>query len=443
MNKTFVAALAGAAFTAVVMSTPVPRYLGFADNTSAIAASPNTYRQLELFGDVFERVRSKYVETVEDEILIEAAIQGMLSDLDPYSAYLNPNRYRDMQVETRGEFGGLGIEVTMEEGFVKVVAPIDDTPASRAGLQPNDLISHIDAEPVLGLTMNEAIQRLRGPVNTPVELTIIREGRSDPVMVKLNRATITIESVRSDVIGKTGYVRISTFSEKTESGLRRAISNLKKRIGEPDGYVIDLRSNPGGLLDQAVAVSDAFLKSGEIVSTRGRDAAETERYNATRDDLAEGKPIIVLINGGSASASEIVAGALQDQKRATVLGMKSFGKGSVQTVIPLGGGGEGALRLTTARYFTPSGRSIHNTGIEPDIAVAPVNRPDAEGEAAPEPPATEGTEGEPEVPRVSWNEHQALLKRLGIKSERLTDDYQLARALEILQGIRVNSQVPN
>lgn len=435
MNRTILAALAGAVMMAVFLSSPISYRLGLNGYSSAIAASPSTYHQLDLFGDVFERVRAKYVEPVEDKLLIEAAIQGMLTDLDPYSAYLSPDRYQDMQVDTRGEFGGLGIEVTMEEGLVKVVAPIDETPASRAGITSGDMISHIDEEPVLGLTMAEAIGLMRGPVNTPVTLTILRDGRDEPLKVRVVRATITIESVRYEVIDRIGYIRISTFSEKTESGVRKAVNSLKKQLGDNlDGFVIDLRSNPGGLLDQAVSVSDAFLTGGEIVSTRGRDTAETERYNAKRGDLTNGKPMLVLINGGSASASEIVAGALQDQKRATLLGTKSFGKGSVQTVIPLGGGGDGALRLTTARYFTPSGRSIHGTGIEPDIEVEAV-LPPADWEANEE----EGVDLE-----ARWSEHQALLKRLGISNERLTQDYQLAKAIEILQGIRLNSKaVPN
>lgn len=331
----------------------------------------DTYRQLNLFGDVFERVRSQYVDPVTDEDLVESAIGGMLSDLDPHSSYLDDDDYKDMQVQTRGEFGGLGIEVTMENGFVKVVSPIDDTPAYRAGVQAGDYITFLDGEPVLGLSLNEAVDKMRGKVGTPIELTIRREGVDEALDITIVRDVIRIRSVRHRMEAEdVGYIRITTFNQNTMSGLEKAIQDIRTESGDKlIGYVLDLRNNPGGLLDQAIAVSDAFLDKGEIVSTRGRNEQDTKRDNATPGDLTEGKPIVVLINGGSASASEIVAGALQDHRRAIVLGTQSFGKGSVQTVIPLPG--HGAMRLTTARYYTPSGRSIQAKGIEPDIIVEP------------------------------------------------------------------------
>src|SRR5215210_1660896 len=338
----------------------------------AVAASSEMYRQLGLFGDVFEKVRTDYVERPDEAKLIEGAINGMLTSLDPHSSYMSPKDFREMQVETQGAFGGLGIEVTMEEGFIKVVAPIDETPAARAGILANDIITQIDGEPVQGLTINQAVDKMRGPVNSSVKLTIRRKEKKEPLEVKLTRETIRIRPVRARTEGgDIGYLRISQFNDQTTEALRAAIKTIAGDVG-PDklkGYVIDLRNNPGGLLDQAIMVSDAFLTKGEIVSTRGRNAAETQRYAAKGKvkDLVGGKPLVVLINGGSASASEIVAGALQDHKRATVLGTRSFGKGSVQSVIPLGD--RGALRLTTARYYTPSGRSIQAKGIEPDQEV--------------------------------------------------------------------------
>ena len=327
----------------------------------------DTYRQLNLFGEVFERVRADYVEKVTDEQLVESAINGMLSSLDPHSSFLNAKNYRDMQVQTRGEFGGLGIEVTMENGVVKVVSPIDETPAARAGLRPNDLITHLDGEAVLGLSLPEAVEKMRGPVNSDIKLTV-RRGTAEPFELTLTRAVIKVQSVRSRMEGEIGYVRITSFTEQTDLGLKNAVQRLKEQAGDKlKGYVIDLRNNPGGLLDQAVSVSDAFLEKGEIVSTRARKPDDGQRYNARPGDLADGKPVVVLINGGSASASEIVAGALQDHRRAVILGTKSFGKGSVQSIIPLAG--HGAMRLTTARYYTPSGRSIQAKGIDPDIVV--------------------------------------------------------------------------
>ncbi|HIC71951.1 MAG TPA: S41 family peptidase, partial [Alphaproteobacteria bacterium] len=332
------------------------------------AVSSETYRQLNMFGDVFERVRSEYVEEVDDAELIEAAIQGMLSSLDPHSTFLNSKAYGEMQVHTRGEFGGLGIEVTMENGLVKVVSPIDDTPAYKAGMQPGDLIVGIDGEPVFGLTLGEAVELMRGPVNSEIVITVQRSGVEQPFDVAITRDVIRIRSVKSRAEGKVAFIRVTSFNEQTESGVEKAMRELRKEIGDGlQGVVIDLRNNPGGLLDQAVAVSDAFLEKGEIVSTRGRGSRGGQRFNARAGDIAEGLPVVVLINGGSASAAEIVAGALQDHRRAIILGTRSFGKGSVQTVIPLPG--EGAMRLTTARYYTPSGRSIQAKGIEPDILV--------------------------------------------------------------------------
>jgi carboxyl-terminal processing protease len=343
--------------------------VSLARSQSASAANSEIYRQLDLFGEVLERVRGDYVEKPEDPKLIEAAINGMLTALDPHSAYLNPKHFRDMQVQTRGEFGGLGIEVTMENGVVKVVAPIEDTPAARAGLMSGDLITHLDKEQILGLTLQEAVEKMRGPVNSPITLTIVRKGVEDPFEVKVVRDVIHINPVKYSVEGEdVGYIRVTTFNEQTTANLQKAVEDLKKQIGPKlKGYLIDLRNNPGGLLDQAISVSDAFLDQGAIVLTRGRNLEETQRSNARPGDITDGQKIVVLINGGSASASEIVAGALQDHHRATIIGTRSFGKGSVQTIIPLGS--NGALRLTTARYYTPSGRSIQAKGIDPEVVV--------------------------------------------------------------------------
>jgi len=335
----------------------------------ALAASSDTYRQLNLFGDVFDRVRADYVEVPDEEKLVDSAINGMLSSLDPHSSYMNAKRFQDMQVQTKGEFGGLGIEVTMENGVVKVVAPIDDTPAAKAGVMANDLITHLDGEQVQGMTLNEAVEKMRGKINTPITLTIFRQGKEAPFDVKLVRDVIRVKAVKFEAEGDIGLIRISSFNEQTQEGLEDAIAKLKSQIGSDKikGWIIDLRNNPGGLLDQARSVSDTFLEQGEIVSTRGRNASETQRLNATPGDLTDGKPVVILINGGSASASEIVAGALQDHKRGKVIGTRSFGKGSVQTIIPLGS--QGALRLTTARYYTPSGTSIQAKGIVPDLLI--------------------------------------------------------------------------
>ena len=371
MRKTSVILLSAATGAALTLLVTQPRAVFF--GSSARAATADTYRQLNLFGDVFERVRADYVEKPDDTKLIQNAINGMLSGLDPHSSYMDPNGFREMQVETKGEFGGLGIEVTMEDGLIKVVAPIDDTPAARAGILAGDVITKLDDEAVQGLTLTQAVSKMRGAVNSKIKLTIVRKGQDKPIEVTLNREVIHVRSVRFHPEGEDiGYIRITQFNEKTSEGLKSAISEMSKQIpaDKLKGYVLDLRNNPGGLLDQAIAISNAFIERGEIVSTRGRNPDESQRFyaNASRGDLIHGKPLIVLINGGSASASEIVAGALQDHKRATVLGTRSFGKGSVQTIIPLGPG-KGALRLTTARYFTPSGRSIQAKGITPDIQV--------------------------------------------------------------------------
>ncbi|MEL6871511.1 MAG: S41 family peptidase [Pseudomonadota bacterium] len=343
-------------------------------NVSATYSAPtpqtDIYKQLDLFGDVLERVRADYVEKPDDGKLIESAINGMLASLDPHSAFLSAKHFRDMQVQTKGEFGGLGIEVTMDKEVVKVVAPIDDTPAARAGVLPNDLITHIDGERIAGLTLEQAVEKMRGRVNTPIKLTIVRKGKSDPFDITITRAIIRINPVKSRVEGEgdIGYVRVTTFNEQTHSSLVKAVKKIRSDLGDKlKGFVIDLRNNPGGLLDQAVSVSDDFLQKGAIVITRGREASETQRSQARGGDITKGTPIIVLVNGGSASASEIVAGALQDHKRATIIGTRTFGKGSVQTIIPLGS--NGAIRLTTARYYTPSGRSIQAKGIVPDLIV--------------------------------------------------------------------------
>jgi len=405
--------------------------------TTAQAAVSDTYRQLNLFGDVFERIRGDYVEKPEDSALIEAAVNGMLTSLDPHSSYMNAKDFKDMQVQTRGEFGGLGIEVTMEEGAVKVVSPIDDTPAAKAGIQAGDLIVAIDGDSVQNMNLNQAVEKMRGAVNTPITLQIQRKGTAKPFDVKIVRDVIRIQSVKSRVEGDIGYVRISSFNEQTFDGLRTAIDKLTDEIGKDKikGFILDLRNNPGGLLDQAVAVGDAFLDQGEIVATRGRHTDQNTRYDARAGDLTDGKPVIVLINGGSASASEIVAGALQDQKRATILGSRSFGKGSVQTIIPLGS--NGAIRLTTARYYTPAGRSIQAKGIDPDIEVLQ-DLPeelkdqitDTKGEASLKGHLTNEAGGE------EGGGSQAYVP------PEPKDDKQLQQAIGLLDGKQANSAFP-
>jgi carboxyl-terminal processing protease len=364
----------GAAFLAGAVIGPViavPTIQAWAQE----GGRAETYRLLNLFGDVFERVRAEYVEPVNDREVVENAINGMLQGLDPHSSYMNPRSFRDMQVQTRGEFGGLGIEVTQENGYVKVISPIDDTPAQRAGVKPGDLITHLNGQSTQGLTLQEAVEQMRGERGTAIRLTIRREGERAPLELSLTRDVIRPQVARFRLEGNDiGYVRLSAFNEQTETALRRAVTTMRQQAGgNLRGLVLDLRNNPGGLLDQAVQVADDFLDQGEIVSTRARRSEDAQRWNARPGDIAQGLPMVVLINAGSASASEIVAGALQDHRRAVVMGVKSFGKGSVQTVMPIPG--QGAIRLTTARYYTPSGRSIQATGIEPDVEVL-AQRPD-------------------------------------------------------------------
>jgi len=417
-----VAALAGALFILPLRQD--------VDAASTSGNTAETYKELNLFGDVFEKVRSDYVDDVSDDTLIEGAINGMLTSLDAHSNYLNAKNFTDMKVQTRGEFGGLGIEVSMENGLIKVVSPIDDTPAARAGLKPGDLITHLDNNPVQGMTLPEAVEKMRGPINSDVTLRIRRAGK-DPFDVKLTRATIKIQSVRSHLEGSNiGYVRITSFNEQTDVGLENAMKSLKQQAGNKlAAIVLDLRNNPGGLLDQAVAVSDAFLDKGEIVSTRGRRPDDAQRYNAHPGDISGGLPMVVLINGGSASASEIVAGALQDHHRGILLGTRSFGKGSVQTIIPLPG--HGAMRLTTARYYTPSGRSIQAKGIDPDIIVeaAKIEHPAGDTSAV----AKKSEEGKDDAESPS---DQATVDPTVIGT---ADDYQLARAVDMLRGITLFS----
>ena len=403
---------------------------------SAIAASnADTYKQLNLFGDVFDRVRADYVEDPDESKMIEAAINGMLTSLDPHSSYMDAKRFEDMSVQTKGEFGGLGIEVTMENGFVKVVAPIDDTPAAKAGLMANDLITKIDGADIQGLTLNDAVDKMRGGVNTPITLTIQRKDQA-AFDVKLIRDRIRVQSVKFNLEGEDiGYVRISSFTEQTQEGLEKAFSSLKKTMGaRAKGYIIDLRNNPGGLLDQAISVSDSFLDKGEVVSTRGRRAEETQRFSAQKGDISDNKTVVILINGGSASASEIVAGALQDHKRATIIGTRSFGKGSVQTIIPLGS--QGALRLTTARYYTPAGRSIQAKGIDADILIEQPLPPELQGKNV-------STEGEASLKGHLTNEGGG--DEGGGSSayvpEDKTKDVQLKAAIDFLNGVKVVSNV--
>lgn len=408
---------------------------------SATSTNSELYRQLDLFGDVLERVRSDYVEKPDDTKLIESAINGMLSALDPHSSYLSPKSYRDMQVQTRGEFGGLGIEVTMENGVVKVVSPIDDTPAAKAGLQANDLITHLDGEQIVGLTLEQAVEKMRGPVNTPIMLTVVRKGVDEPFDVKVVRDIIRINAVKSHNEGDVAYIKVTTFNEQTHTNLVKAIEQAKNTIGRDKikGYVIDLRNNPGGLLDQAIAVSDDFLERGAVVLTKGRNNEETQRAQAHAGDLTGGKKIAVLINGGSASASEIVAGALQDHKRATIIGTRSFGKGSVQTIIPLGA--SGAIRLTTARYYTPSNRSIQAKGIDPDIVVEQELPEDLKKKAA----AIERARGEASLRGHLKNPETETLEENGKKVKEVSGssayvpkepekDTQLQYALSFLRG---------
>ena len=405
------------------------------------SSKEDIYRQLNLFGDVFERVRAHYVEEVDDQELIENAINGMLSSLDPHSSYLNEKDFADMREQTKGEFGGLGMEVTMEDGLVKVVSPIDDTPAFHAGIQAGDLITHLDGKPVIGLSLKEAVEIMRGKVGTSIELTVRREGEGELLYLDITRDMIRIRPVKDNIFrNHVGYVRLTTFNENTTDDTEDAIERIKDELGDQlVGFVIDLRNNPGGLLDQAIGVADLFLDRGEIVSTRGRHNIDTKRDNAHSGDIIEDLPIVVLINSGSASASEIVAGALQDHRRALVMGTKSFGKGSVQTVIPLHG--HGAMRLTTARYYTPSGRSIQATGIEPDIEVeiATVETleyrktREADLKGALENPGTELTLS-PEEEEALKEENEKKTKEEE-NAELLQKDYQLNRAVDLIRGL--------
>ncbi|SIQ87391.1 carboxyl-terminal processing protease [Rhizobium sp. RU20A] len=427
VSLVMVGAMVGAAATATVYSAVVP----------AVAANPSTYRELSIFGDVFERVRAQYVTKPEDNKLIESAISGMLTSLDPHSSYMNANDAEDMRTQTRGEFGGLGIEVTMENDLVKVTSPIDDTPAAKAGVLAGDLISKIDDKDVRGLKLEEAVEKMRGAVGTPIKLTILRKGAEKPIEISIVRDIIAVRAVKYRVEnGNVGYLRVISFTEKTFDDLKKGIEKIKAEVpaDKLKGYVLDLRLNPGGLLDQAINVSDAFLDRGEVVSTRGRNPEETRRFNATPGDLTDGKPVIVLVNGGSASASEIVAGALQDLKRATVVGTRSFGKGSVQTIIPLGDAG--ALRLTTALYYTPSGKSIQGTGISPDIKVEQPLPPELLGkvEAAGESQLTGHIKGQSETEEGSGS--------IAYVPPETKDDIQLNYALDLLEGKKTDPSFP-
>ena len=427
------------------LSLGVMTALQFAAPVLAQSSSERSsvYEQLDLFGDIFERIRSQYVEEVDEAELIEAAINGMLTSLDPHSSYMSPKAAADMRVQTRGEFGGLGIEVTQQDGFVKVVSPIDGTPADAAGIEAGDFITHVDGETVLGLTLNQAVEMMRGPVGSEIIITVVREGEDEPFDVSIIRDTIKLTAVKSRVEGSSVVLRITTFNDQTYPNLSDGIAKQVEELGGIDkvnGFVLDLRNNPGGLLSQAIRVSDAFLEKGEIVSTRGRDPQDGDRYNASPDDLAEGKPIVVLINGGSASASEIVAGALQDHRRAVVVGTRSFGKGSVQTVMPLGG--DGAMRLTTARYYTPSGRSIQALGVSPDIIVEQPRR--KENEEAKDEDGTSQRRSEADLRGSLLNDSLSDEEIKQIETDQAeaelaaklrNDDFQLSYAIDLLKGM--------
>ena len=430
----FLGAVAGTCLTLLVTG---PRDQIWIAAARAAAGADNTFSQLNLFGEVFERIRTDYVEKPDDPKLVEGAISGMVAALDPHSRYMNEQAWREMQETTHGEFGGLGIEVTMEDGLIKVVSPIDDTPAAKAGILSGDLIAYIEDEAVQGLTLEQAVNRMKGPINTKTRLKIIRKGMDQPIDVSLVREVIRVRPVtfRTDG-GDIGYIRISSFNEQTTEGLKKALGDISKQIPPEKlaGYIVDLRNNPGGLLDEAVSVSSAFMARGEVVSTRGRTPEETQRFTAHGGDVTKGKPLVVLINGGSASASEIVAGALHDHKRATLIGTRSFGKGSVQTIIPLGTG-NGALALTTARYFTPSGHSIQAKGITPDIEVLQEvpdelkARADTKGEAS--------MRGHLSAEGAEQTGSQAYVP----PAEK--DDKALAAAFNVLRGVTVNAGVPS
>ena len=436
MKKYFLAGIMGCAL-GVLVSVKVAGPV-LAQDTET---KKTIYEQLDLFGDIFERIRSEYVEEVSSKDLIEAAIDGMLTSLDPHSSYLSADDAAKMKVQTRGEFGGLGIEVTQQEGFVKVVSPIDGTPADAAGMEAGDFITHVDGQSLLGLTLDEAVGMMRGPVGSEIIITVVREGEDEPFDVSIIRDTIKLTAVRARTEGNTVVLRITTFNNQTYPNL---VDGLEKQVEEAggmeniNGIVLDLRNNPGGLLNQAIRVTDAFLEKGEIVSTRGRYSRDSERYNAKAGDLANGKPIVVLINGGSASASEIVAGALQDHRRAIVVGTRSFGKGSVQTVMPLRG--EGAMRLTTSRYYTPSGRSIQALGVSPNIIVEQPRRKNSEKEDE----EVRRNRSEADLRGALSNDSLSEDEIQQIEADRLKaknaaklreDDYQLAYAIDILSGL--------
>jgi len=441
MNRFILVALAGV-ISGALITTQFTEPL-IAQETKRVKS---TYENLDLFGDIFERIRSSYVEEIDEEKLIESAISGMLSSLDPHSSYMAPEDFSTMQVQTRGEFGGLGIEVTQENGFIKVVSPIDDTPAANAGIEAGDFITKVDGESTLGKTLDEAVDKMRGPVGSEIIITVVRDSVDEPFDVSIIRDTIEIKAVKARTEGKTIVLRVSSFTSKTYPNLKDSLEKEIKAAGgleNVNGVVVDLRNNPGGLLNQAIRVSDAFLESGEIVSTRGRAAGDAERYNATPGDLTNGKPVVVLINGGSASASEIVAGALQDHHRAIIVGTKSFGKGSVQTIIPLSSDGA-AMRLTTARYYTPSGRSIQSLGVSPDILVKQRVRSDEDPEKD-----QNFQRFEADLENSLSNDSLTEDERNFLENERKqqeetakmrNDDYQLSYALDVLKGLATLSQ---
>ena len=436
--KKFVMAALGGTLAGAVMTTQVAGPLLAQDATS----NTTVYEQLDLFGDIFERIRAQYVEEVDAADLIEAAIDGMLTSLDPHSSYLSPKDAADMRVQTRGSFGGLGIEVTQEEGFVRVVSPMDGTPAANAGVESGDYITHVDGEALMGLTLDVAVNMLRGPVGSEIIITVVREGVDEPFDVSIIRDTIKLTAATARSVGNTVVLRVTTFNDQTYANMSDGLAREVEALGgmeNVEGIVLDLRNNPGGLLNQAIEVSDAFLENGEIVSTRGRTPGESERVNAEAGDLAEGKPMVVLINGGSASASEIVAGALQDHHRAIVVGTKSFGKGSVQTVMPLAS--DGAMRLTTARYYTPSGRSIQALGVSPDIVVKqPPRIPEAENEDG----ETGRQRTEADLRGSLNNDSLTDDEKRQIEEEReeaeeaaklRDDDFQLSYAVDLIKGL--------
>ncbi len=440
MKKLMMAAVGGIA-GGVLVSTQIAGPLlaqEAANNTSV-------YEQLDLFGDIFERIRENYVEEVDEAELIEAAINGMLISLDPHSSYISASDFEDMQVQTRGEFGGLGIEVTQEDGFVRVITPMDGTPAMEAGVEAGDYITHVDSEALLGLTLEEAVDLMRGPVGSDIIITVVREGADEPFDITITRDRIQLTAVRARLEGNTAVLRVSTFSDQTFPNLRDGLEGLIEEVGgleNMNGVVLDLRNNPGGLLSQAIRVSDAFLEQGEIVSTRGREPQDGERYNATPGDMINGLPMVVLINGGSASASEIVAGALQDHRRAVVVGTQSFGKGSVQSVMPLAG--DGAMRLTTSLYYTPSGRSIQALGVAPDIIVEQRDPVEVDEDEDRPDRSEAGLRGAIENSSLTEDELNLLEEERAAAEAAATlrnDDYQLAYAIDILTGL--NALGPN